>query len=86
LERGVVSEFVDCTDSLTTPPQLKPAAMSLKLRVYLWWLGKYQAKPEGEGGGAMPSLQQGASASQEHRIDTQSGGVTQEDFGQGRDG
>jgi hypothetical protein len=45
-EKGVVSEFVDLTDSLTTPQQ----EVSLKLRVYLWWINKYGVKPRVKAG------------------------------------
>jgi hypothetical protein len=44
-EKGVVSESVDPTDSLTTPQE-----MSLTLRVYLWWVSEYQAKPTVQAG------------------------------------
>ncbi len=50
LEKGVVSESVGSTDSLTTPLNVDQAELSLQLRVYLWWINKYQIRPEVECG------------------------------------
>jgi hypothetical protein len=41
-EKGVVSESVDPTNSLTTPQD----GLSLRLQVYMWWASKYRPKQE----------------------------------------
>ena len=83
-ERGVVSESKGSLDSLTTPPEFDQSEMSLKLKVYLWWVGKYEVEQILECGANAPL--RAAPAKRERQLDSPSESNFERIFDEGGDG